>query len=109
MILTEVLAGLYHDEGSRNYVDFNQTLVTGNRWLFRNEYVPMTTGNLTIHDLYVQGNPELGTNSYGDNIYNVTQFSNVADLPQQFKDICANAGIPPGQRAGRPVQQPPIS
>ncbi|RAO74160.1 uncharacterized protein BHQ10_010172 [Talaromyces amestolkiae] len=101
--------GLYHDEGSRNYVDFNQTLVTGNRWLFRNEYVPMTTGNLTIHDLYVQGNPELGTNSYGDNIYNVTQFSNVADLPQQFKDICANAGIPPGQRAGRPVQQPPIS
>lgn len=106
-----VASTLYHDEGSRGYIDFDNVCATGSgNWLNRNEGNLATTGNLTVYGNWVQGNSNEGTNEYGDNVYNNTPWNgDFSALPQQYKDYCNYAGIPPSQRSSRPAQSYPVS
>lgn len=103
----------HHDEGSRFYVDSRSIVnVTGNTygtlndgWWQPNETTNQTTGNLTAFDIAVApGLPlENGRNSHGDYLYNITRYQSLDTLTPFYQRILYEAGIPPPQRASRPV------
>jgi hypothetical protein len=105
----------HHDEGSRFYVDSESVVnVTGNTyggvndgWFQPNESQNQTTGNLTAFDIAVAVPLPLqatnGTNSHGDDVFDIVQYSAYSELSQKYKEIYYEAGIPPAQRSYRPV------
>ncbi|KAF5722399.1 xylanase A [Fusarium mundagurra] len=104
-------ATLYHDEGSRGYLDFDNVCATGNGyWLDRNEGNLATTGNLTVYNNWVQGDSNDGTNQYGDDVYDNTAWNgDFSTLDKKYQDYCYYAGIPPSERSSRPAQSYPVS
>lgn len=70
-------------------------------WNWRNQRPVYTTGNLTLFDIAVTTSPAEGTNQYGDNVYNITQYASIADMPCDKQQVIYLAGIPPSQREER--------
>jgi hypothetical protein len=98
-------AAIYNDEGSRFYLANNSVFNTTAFWLQRNERVNYTTGNMTYANIAstVPFDPTLATNQWGDRLVDVTQWTSFEDLTLTQRDVVFNAGIPVGQREGRPV------
>jgi len=98
-------AAIYNDEGSRFYHADNSVFNTTAFWLQRNERANYTTGNMTYTNIAstIPFDPTLATNQWGDRLINITQWTSFENLTQAHKDVVFNAGIPVGQRAGRPV------
>lgn len=82
----------------------------GNIWLQRNEQTNYTTGNLTVYNIAV-GAPaplENGTNIWGDNVYNITQYDGTySGLSSEYQQVVYEAGIPPSERSYRMVSANP--
>ena len=98
-------AAIYNDEGSRFHHADNSVFNTTAFWLQRNERTNYTTGNMTYSNIAstIPFDPALATNQWGDRLINITQWTSFENLTQAHRDVVFNAGIPVGQREGRPV------
>ena len=103
----------HHDEGSRFYVDSDSIVnVTGNTygttndgWWQPNETTNQTTGNLTAFNIAVAPPLplEVGRNIHGDHVFNISRYHSLNKLTPFYQNVLYEAGIPPSQRASRPV------
>lgn len=96
--------GLYHDEGSRDYEDFNIVIESPyDEWMWRNERDLTTTGNLTVHNIAVNQPTLTDDKNRGDKFYDVFQWSSYKDLTPKMKSWAYSAGLPAKQRHNRPA------
>ncbi|KAK7398745.1 hypothetical protein QQX98_011889 [Neonectria punicea] len=102
------MAAIYHDEGSRDYIDSNSVVdARTTNWFWRNEKPKQTTGNLTLYNFAVNQPVINGTNSWGDTVFNVKQWASYADLSMEQRSWVLESGIPRDQRSRRPTSTYP--
>lgn len=96
--------GLYHDEGSRDYEDKETVIESAyDEWMWRNERVNTTTGNLYVHDIAVNWPSLTDDKDRGDRFEDIFVWKTYADLSARMKSWAYSAGLPVSLRKSRPV------